>query len=165
MTKEFILANFCFGSPPLLSSSYPKTPSTTKSPQHRPVWNRREGSPQIKYLCRDRSCFSKENTTQKFTCDLHGFQEFSFFHYWFDYKKFWCWRHSRKVLFWLHNWICQIASLTPRPLPVCPKHGHHDDEDVEDEDEPRGLKDCPKAILRFEEGALARGGTRPNWAR
>ena len=114
MTKEFILAIFCFGSP-LLSGSYPKTPSTTKSPQHRPVWNRWEGSPQIKYLCRDRSCFSKENTTQKFTCDLYGFQEFSFFHYWLDYKQFWCWWHSRKVLFWLHNWICQIASPNASP--------------------------------------------------
>ena len=68
------------------------------------------------------------------------------------------WWHSRKVLFWLHNWICQIGSLTPHPWPVCPKHGHHDDEDVDDEDELQGLKDCPKAILRFEECALARGG-------
>ena len=154
MTKgEFILANFCFGSP-LLSGSYPKTPSTTKSPQHLPVWNRWEGSPQIKYLCRDHSCFSKENTT-------HGmvFKSFPpFTNFWFDYKQFWCRWHSRKVLFWLHNWICQIGSLTPHPWPVCPKHGHHDDDDVDDEDELQGLKDCPKAILRFEECALARGG-------
>lgn len=111
MTKgEFILANFCFGSP-LLSGSYPKTPSTTKSPQHLPVWNRWEGSPQIKYLCRDHSCFSKENTT-------HGmvFKSFPpFTNYWFDYKQFWCWWHSRKVLFWLHNWICQIAFPNASP--------------------------------------------------
>ena len=112
MTKEFILANFCFGSPPLL---IPPRPQVLLRALNIVLFGIDEKeAPKLNTSAGTILALQRKHNSKVYVRFV-WFQEFSFFHYWLDYKQFWCWRHSRKVLFWLHNWICQIASPNASP--------------------------------------------------